>query len=61
VHHKTRTNGGSTHYGFPDATYFNRVRQELALKGVVFESDDQKRADVEEVLTQVCSVIIGTA
>ena len=39
VHHKTRTSGGSTCYGYPDETYFNRVRQELALKGIIFEND----------------------
>ena len=26
VHHKTNTHGGSTRYGWPDATYFNRVK-----------------------------------
>ena len=38
IHHKTSTDGGSTNYGFPDPTYFNRVRNELADKGVVVES-----------------------
>ena len=38
IHHKTNTNRGSSHYGYPDPTYFNRVKQELALKGVVHES-----------------------
>jgi len=38
IHHKTHTNGGSTNYGFPDATYFNRVKNELADKGVTLES-----------------------
>ena len=26
IHHKTNTNRGSTHYGYPDSTYFNRVK-----------------------------------
>ena len=39
VHHKTRTHGGSTHYGYPDDTYLNRVQQEMALKGVVFHDE----------------------
>lgn len=39
IHHKTNTSGGSSHYGYPDETYFNRVRNELADKGVVIESE----------------------
>ena len=49
VHHKTRTYGGSTHYGYPDNTYFNRVKQELALKGVVFATEAEKAAEIELV------------
>lgn len=39
IHHKTNTSGGSSRYGYPDETYFNRVRNELADKGVVIESE----------------------
>jgi deltex-like protein len=39
VHHKTNTSGGATHYGYPDATYFNRLKQELALKSVKLDED----------------------
>ncbi len=35
VHHKTSLTGGSQFFGYPDKTYFNRVEQELAAKGVV--------------------------
>jgi len=38
IHHKTHTHGGSSHYGYPDATYFNRVKNELADKGIVIEN-----------------------
>jgi len=38
IHHKTTTNGGSTHYGYPDPSYFTRVRQELQLKGITHAS-----------------------
>jgi Deltex C-terminal domain len=38
IHHKTGTHGGSTSYGYPDLTYFNRVKNELADKGVILES-----------------------
>eukprot|EP01089_Gocevia_fonbrunei_P021728 TRINITY_DN8542_c0_g1_i2.p1 TRINITY_DN8542_c0_g1~~TRINITY_DN8542_c0_g1_i2.p1 ORF type:complete len:302 (-),score=43.80 TRINITY_DN8542_c0_g1_i2:97-1002(-) len=34
VHHKTTTSGGPTSFGYPDATYFDRVKQELSSKGV---------------------------
>jgi len=34
IHHKTNLHGGSSHYGYPDKTYFNRVKEELAAKGV---------------------------
>lgn len=34
IHHKTNTAGGSSHFGYPDPTYFSRVKLELAAKGV---------------------------
>jgi len=30
IHHKTQTYGGSSNYGYPDETYFDRVKKELA-------------------------------
>lgn len=38
IHHKTNTSGGPTYFGYPDNTYFNRVKEELAAKGVTEES-----------------------
>jgi len=35
IHHKTNTSGGSAYFGYPDPTYFDRVKLELAAKGVV--------------------------
>ncbi|KAI5058293.1 hypothetical protein GOP47_0026463 [Adiantum capillus-veneris] len=35
IHHKTRMFGGSSHHGYPDDTYFSRVRKELEEAGVV--------------------------
>jgi hypothetical protein len=34
IHHKTSTSGGAVNYGYPDPTYFNRVSEELAARGV---------------------------
>lgn len=35
IHHKTRMSGGSSHHGYPDDTYFLRVKKELEAVGVV--------------------------
>lgn len=43
IHHKSQVSGGATNYGYPDPTYFSRVSEELAAKGVnkdEFEEDD---------------------
>lgn len=34
IHHKTSKHGGAANYGFPDPTYLDRVKQELAGVGV---------------------------
>jgi deltex len=34
IHHKTSINGGTHRFGWPDNTYFNRVTEELAAKGI---------------------------
>lgn len=34
IHHKTNTAGGSSHFGWPDETYFERVKEELKAKGI---------------------------
>ena len=34
IHHKTSMSGGSACYGYPDKTYMDRVREELAAKGI---------------------------
>lgn len=39
IHHKTNSHGGATRYGYPDPTYFNRLKLELALKGVRSDED----------------------
>jgi deltex-like protein len=38
IHHKTNLFGGSSHFGYPDPTYFNRVKLECADRGIVLES-----------------------
>lgn len=35
IHHKTNLNGGASFFGYPDPTYFSRVKEELASKGVI--------------------------
>jgi len=37
VHHKTSTHGGSSRFGYPDPTYFNRLKLELADRGVTLD------------------------
>jgi deltex-like protein len=37
IHHKTSTTGGSSNFGYPDATYLERVTDELAAKGVTLD------------------------
>jgi len=34
IHLKTNTHGGPTNFGYPDETYFQRVKKELADKGI---------------------------
>lgn len=34
IHHKTNVTGGSSQFGFPDATYLKRVEHELATAGI---------------------------
>lgn len=40
IHHKSSTHGGTSHFGFPDPTYMNRVTLELADRGVTLEPGD---------------------
>ncbi|XP_001633623.3 uncharacterized protein LOC5513401 [Nematostella vectensis] len=34
IHHKTNVHGGPTAFGYPDPGYLNRVKQELAARGI---------------------------
>lgn len=34
IHHKTNTHGGVSSFGWPDETYFARVKGELSDRGV---------------------------
>ena len=40
IHHKTNTHGGTMTYGYPDPTYFNRVKLEMADKGILLEEGE---------------------
>ena len=48
VHHKTNLYGGSTNFGYPDDTYFNRVKEELAAKGVIQDNIDEDVIKIAE-------------
>ena len=39
IHHKTSLTGGSPYFGYPDPTYLNRVKLELADKGIFGKID----------------------
>lgn len=43
IHHKTNTHGGSSHFGYPDTHYFNRVTLELADRGVTLEVEEAQK------------------
>ena len=34
IHHKTNTSGGVSHFGYPDETYFARVKGECSDRGI---------------------------
>lgn len=38
IHHKTSTDGGPTNFGYPDPTYFARIKEELAARGIGVKS-----------------------
>ncbi|CAD5234880.1 unnamed protein product [Bursaphelenchus xylophilus] len=42
VHHKTSRSGGPTNFGYPDPTYLDRVRRELAAIGITEEILEQQ-------------------
>jgi len=37
IHHKTHTMGGTSSFGYPDPTYFDRVTTELEARGVTID------------------------
>ena len=50
IHHKTSLYGGPTRFGYPDPNYFNRVKEELASKGVTQESIGE---DLENIAKRI--------
>ena len=50
IHHKTNLSGGSTYFGYPDKTYFNRVKEELAAKGVIQDNIDEDVSKIADDL-----------
>lgn len=48
IHHKTNIDGGTRSFGYPDDTYFNRVKHELAANGVCdSDIDDDRRCQID--------------
>ena len=50
IHHKTSLYGGSTNFGYPDKTYFSRVKEELAAKGVIQDNIDEDVSKIADDL-----------
>jgi hypothetical protein len=50
IHHKTNTHGGVSRYGYPDTTYFSRVKLELADKGVTLASLTEEGLTVAKLI-----------
>jgi hypothetical protein len=48
--------GGPAYFGYPDPTYFNRVKQEFAAKGVLAENINEKLEDIANSLLDRISV-----
>jgi hypothetical protein len=46
IHHKTNTEGGSSRFGYPDDTYFNRVKLEIADRGVTLDNP----AEIDDII-----------
>ncbi|CAD5229108.1 unnamed protein product [Bursaphelenchus okinawaensis] len=42
IHHKTSRQGGPTNFGYPDPTYLDRVRRELAAVGITEDTLEQQ-------------------
>ena len=61
VHHKTRRDGGAQQFGYPDDSYFKRVKEELKYKNVFFNSDLEKEEMIEEVTERLFMIQIGNA
>jgi deltex-like protein len=54
IHHKTNLSGGTNYYGYPDSTYFNRVKEELAAKGVI--KDDFGSQELEKIAKNLWNI-----
>lgn len=56
IHHKTNVTGGTSRFGYPDATYFNRVQEEMASKGVSEDALDEKPEILAENFLIQCKI-----
>jgi len=53
IHQKTNLTGGSQYFGYPDKTYFNRVKLELVSKGVI-----KQHIEKNELLSDIADKFI---
>ena len=56
IHFKTNTHGGPAYFGYPDTTYFNRVRQEFAAKAVTDENIKENLEDIADSLLKIGNI-----
>ena len=56
IHHKSKPSGGTEHYAWPDPGYYNRVKQELLMKGVTFANQSEKDYEIDLVVNRTNSV-----
>jgi deltex-like protein len=50
IHHKTNKTGGPQSFGYPDKTYFSRVKEELAAKGVNLQSLEINYEEITKIM-----------
>lgn len=50
IHHKTHVTGGTSSFGYPDPTYFSRVQEEMASRGVTVDNIGENPENIAKKL-----------